>query len=165
MTGPAIRTDIIDVYVFRRGHRSRGVEFLQLRRSSGTLAKTWHPVMGHIEPGETATAAALRELAEETGYRPEDGLLGFWQLERVNTYFLARLDAVMMSPCFAAEADPNITPNLDEAHDQVRWVGHDHVDRTFMWPGQRQATGEILREVISPDSIASAVLRIDWSDR
>src|SRR4051812_5160568 len=99
---PAVRTDIVEVFVFRRlvGH---GVEFLQLRRTPAPLAGSWQPVMGHVEPGETATAAALRELREETGYAPGSGLLRFWQLELVNTFFLASLDAIMLSPGFAAE--------------------------------------------------------------
>lgn len=66
--GAVVRSDIVDVYVFRRAAaRTRGVEFLQLWRSSEPLAKSWHPVMGHIEAGETAVECAMREVREEIG--------------------------------------------------------------------------------------------------
>ena len=164
MSGPVIRTDIVDVYVFRLAgqvasvsgtrQNARGVEFLQLRRSTGRMAGTWQPVMGHIEmglggaTGETAVAAALREMAEETGYRLGDGLVGLWQLESVHTYFLAAEDCVMMSPCFAAQVDSLHEPVLDEAHDAHRWVPRDRVDRLFTWPGQRVAIGQVVRDIL-----------------
>jgi dATP pyrophosphohydrolase len=164
MPGPVIRTDIVDVYVFRlvgqvagvSGTRqgARGVEFLQMHRSTGRMAGTWQPVMGHIESGiggrtgETAVATALRELAEETGYRPGAGLVGFWQIESVNTYFLAAEDCVMMSPCFAAQVGSPGEPVLDEAHDAHRWVPRDRVDRLFTWPGQRAAIGQLVRDIL-----------------
>ena len=171
MPGPLIRTDIVDVYVFRRcGDRKGGpggVEFLQLRRSSKVkaLAGTWQPVMGHVEAGETATHAALRELREETGFGPnaddpQRALLGFWQLESLNTFFLASIDAVMMSPCFAAEVGPLGEPVLDESHDAYRWVLRDHADRQFMWPGQRVAIEQIVRDILPEESPLRALLRV-----
>ena len=64
--GPRIRSDIIEVMVFRTPEGS-GPELLQIKRARDPLKDTWQPVMGHIEPGETAVQAALRELREETG--------------------------------------------------------------------------------------------------
>ena len=54
MPGPQMRTDIVDVYVFRRPSLDAGAaaEFLQLRRISGAMAGSWQPVMGHVEAGE-----------------------------------------------------------------------------------------------------------------
>ncbi len=49
---------------------------LLVQRGKGALAGLWSLPGGHIEPGETARAAALREIREETGVEAElDGLV------------------------------------------------------------------------------------------
>lgn len=45
----------------------RGDAVLLVERGKGAAAGLWSLPGGHIEPGETAAAAALREVAEETG--------------------------------------------------------------------------------------------------
>ncbi|HEX9708613.1 MAG TPA: NUDIX domain-containing protein, partial [Candidatus Thermoplasmatota archaeon] len=105
MPGPSIRTDIVDVYVFRlpkravpatAAPRAARPEFLQVHRATGALSGTWQPVMGHVRDGETAVEAALRELGEEAGYALGRGLRALWQLESPNTYFLASHDCMML---------------------------------------------------------------------
>jgi len=51
----------------------RGDRFLLVRRSHRPDAGKWGFPGGKIEPGETIAAAALRELAEETGVVAEAG--------------------------------------------------------------------------------------------
>jgi 8-oxo-dGTP pyrophosphatase MutT (NUDIX family) len=161
---PAIRTDIIDVYVFRRTPAASSaiaanVEFLQLRRSTGALANTWQTIMGHAHPGETAVQTAIRELKEETTFA-QPVLLNMWQLEELNTFFLASHDAIVMSPCFAAEVAAGSEPTLNDEHDAVRWVKRDHVERCFVWPGQRQAIAGICRDILAADAPMRDVLRV-----
>ena len=172
MPGPKVCTNIADVYVFRHlgvGPVGTCVQFLQLCRKLGAMAGTWQPVMGHIEPSETAGNAALRELEEETGFRPADedtaSGMAFWQLETVNTYFLAQHDCIMLSPCFAAEVPAGAEPVLDAAHCGHRWIRHDQVDRHFIWSGQRTAIKHILHDLVPPDSQVAALLRIDLRGR
>lgn len=53
----------------------RGDAVLLIERSKGIRAGYWSLPGGHIEPGETALAAAARELIEETGLSGKiDGL-------------------------------------------------------------------------------------------
>jgi dATP pyrophosphohydrolase len=149
-----IVSNIVDCYVFRRV--SPSVEFLLLKRNPAScLGQTWQAVHGKIEPGETAWQAAVRELREETGLAP----LRLWQVDFVNTFYVARLDRVLMCPCFAAEADRTADVVLSAEHTEYAWVRADDVLRRLMWPGQRSAVREILDEIVTP-GLAEPHLRI-----
>lgn len=184
MPGPTLRTDIVEVYVVRRPASGRGAWFLQLRRARGALAGTWQPVMGHIEADETAAQAALRELREETGFVPTDrggvGASGanpdapterlpvvraMWQLEIVSPFFLAEADAIMLSPGFVVEVEPDAEPVLDDSHDASRWVRADHARQMFLWPGQHRAIEHIMGDILPADAPMREVLRIDLTPR
>lgn len=49
----------------------RGREVLLIQRGKGALKGAWSLPGGHIEPGERARDAALREVREETGVEAE----------------------------------------------------------------------------------------------
>lgn len=49
----------------------KGRDVLLIKRGKGALAGYWSLPGGHIEPGETARSAALREVREETGIEAE----------------------------------------------------------------------------------------------
>ncbi len=158
MPGPAVRTDVVEVYVFRAaGVRAADAEFLQLRRAPGaTLPGTWQPIMGHILPGERAATAAVRELAEEVGASAGD----LWQLEEVNVFFLHAAECVMLSPGFAVRVPISWEPTLNVEHDAYRWVRRDHADRAFLWPGQRRAVAQIVRDLLGGSAV-EPLLRIE----
>lgn len=140
-----VRADIVEVLVAREC--AGGFEFLQLRRVGEPLAGSWQPVMGHVEAGETAVGASVRELGEEVGLRGGDAAWrGFWQLEEVHPYFVASLDAVVLSPRFLVLVEGSWEPDLsgDAAHDAHRWVGAASVREAFVWPGQARACAEAL---------------------
>lgn len=152
---PTVSTDLVDVYVFRR--HPTGVELLLLRRSPDKrLGGTWQAVHGKVEPGETAVQAALRELHEETGLRP----VFFWQLEGLNTFYMAGTDRVMMCPGFAAEVEPEAGVRLCHEHTAFRWEPIERALAELMWPGQRRAVRELLDHIIAP-SAAEPHLRIE----
>lgn len=135
---------IIDVYAFRQ--TGAGAQFLMLKRAGGgQLGGTWQAVHGKIEAGETAAAAALRELAEETGLRPAR----FWQLEHVNTFFDAARDAVYMCPGFAAEIAADALVQLNAEHVAFEWLGAAAASDRMMWPGQRTALREIVDVILA----------------
>jgi len=149
--GPSIRTDVVDVYVFRENESASavGVEFLQLLRNRSPLAATWQPLMGHIEAGETTLQCAQRELAEEIGLRAGDSdWKGLWALEQVHPYYLPTIDAVVMSPRFAARVAPDFSPTLNDEHSDFRWISADLVDECFFWPGQKKACREVIEEIV-----------------
>jgi dATP pyrophosphohydrolase len=139
---------------------------LQLLRAGDPLRNTWQPVMGHVEAGETAARAALRELEEETGLsRRAPALLGFWALEQVSPFYVAALDAVVLSPRFAVRVAPAWSPVICPEHESFRWARGDDA-AAFMWPGQRTAVREILDEILGTGTgtgpgPAAAALRLD----
>lgn len=143
-----------------------GVYFLQLKRTRDPLGGTWHPVMGHAEKGESAVQCAWRELSEEVGLRAGDpALRGVWALEQVHPFFIAELDAIVMSPRFAAEVSPDWTPRLNDEHAGYRWVhARDAVrpsgEGAFMWPGQRAAAREIVESLLVEGSVCAERLRV-----
>ncbi|MBL9032007.1 MAG: NUDIX domain-containing protein [Phycisphaerae bacterium] len=154
---PRVCAELVDVYVFRR---APGVEFLHLRRVGGSMHGTWHPIMGTIEPGEESPACARRELKEEAGLEAGDpAWVGFWALQGVHPYYIARRDAILLTPRFAAEVAAGWAPRLNEEHDAFRWVALADVPRVFMWPGQRAAIDEIVRTIVG-GGVEEAAMRL-----
>lgn len=167
--GPSLRSDIIDVYIFRRDVRApdvRDIHILQLLRATEPMAQTWQPVMGHIEPGETAVVTALRELKEEVGLVPgAPAFTGMWALEQVYPYYIADLDCIVLSPRFAVEVASDWSPTLNAEHSASRWIGVPfHAGQPgvdfFLWPGQRSCVADLLRDIVPPDALTRERLRV-----
>lgn len=156
--GPRVRTGMVQVYILRRAHADARPEFLQLRRTRDPMPGAWQPVLGAIEPAETATDAALREAQEETGL-DRAHITSAWALESVDTFYMHRADELWHVPQFALEAPPSWQPLLNDEHDAHRWVPGAEVESHFMWPGQHRAIDEIERFLVTP-SLAAEHLRI-----
>ncbi|MGD9690242.1 MAG: NUDIX domain-containing protein [Phycisphaerales bacterium] len=164
--GPLVRSDVLDVYVFRRalgaGAASSGAEFLQLLRARPPLEGAWHPIMGHIEAGEAACDAARRELREEVGLAPRDRtFVGMWALEQVHPFYVAAIDCIVLSPRFAVEVGRPWRPQLNSEHREFRWVPARDVPRRFMWPGQIESIREIREHLLPARSLAREALRVE----
>jgi len=93
-------------------------------------------VGGKIEPGEAAWQAALRELAEETGFTSGNGLVAVWALPSVNVFYEWQRDTVSLTPAFAAEVTG--TPQLDAEHDAFEWLPAAEAAPRLAWPEQRR---------------------------
>lgn len=161
---PTISSSIIDIYLYRAGETSapgpHGVEFLQLLRSRAPMSGSWHPIMGHIEKGETAFNAARRELLEEVGLafdRPE--LLEFFALQEVHPFFIAGLDTLMLSPRFAGRVARDWQPVLNDEHTAFRWVPLNAASDHFLWRGQLASIREIESTILNP-SPARELIRL-----
>jgi len=148
---PRIACEYVDVWI-HRGPPDRP-EFLLLRRAEEP-AGLWLPVMGKVEPGETAVGAARRETREETGF----DALDLHQIDGVHTFYLARTDTVQLTPVFAARISSD-TPTLSAEHDAFRWVAYPQVLDEIVWPGQRPCVEQVVIDAIRSSAI-TRLLRI-----
>ncbi len=143
------RPDLVDVWIFRVDE-GRGPEILLLRRAPGRiLAGLWQGVSGSLEPGERIVDGALRELHEETGLRPVD-LVAFYDLDQVNQFHMAAVDAILSAAVFAARLRPGVEPRLSHEHDAADWVGADEALRRCVWPAYRESIRRIVDHLLDP---------------
>jgi dATP pyrophosphohydrolase len=154
------RYDMVCCYVVRPNADGGLGELLQLRRAPGEfMGGSWSVVRGRVEAGEKAWQAALRELNEETGLVPEPD--EFYQLDTVDTFYLAADDTVWHVPGFCAVVPRDCVVKLNEEHDDFRWVDRSQADAEFLWPGERRQLEELAREIMDFGP-ARPILRIKF---
>ena len=106
----------------------------------------WSLPKGHIEPGETAEEAAVREVAEETGIRGEVmgelGTIDFWfvadgrRIHKTVRHFLLRAVSGELS-----DADIEVS--------EVAWVAFPQIAERLAYPDERglvDTAGRLLAE-------------------
>ena len=104
------------VVVFREVTDSR--EYLLLRHANGGH---WSFSKGHLEEGESARDAAVRELTEETGLRPERLLADF----RKRVHYSYREEGAKIEKAvvyFLAFVDQFTSVSLSEEHLDYEWT-------------------------------------------
>lgn len=141
-----VRHDMVACFVARPSETAGSHELLQLRRSPGDfMGGAWSTVRGGIRENETAWAAALRELSEETGIRrPTE----FFQLDTVDVFYLHGDDTLWHCPGFCAVIERETEIRLNSEHDAWRWIERARIDRDFLWPGERSQLAELCREIL-----------------
>jgi len=145
----------VSCFVVRR--RPSGHELLQLRREpTRYMGDTWQLVTGGIKAGEKAWQGALRELREEAGLTP----IEFYQLDVINTFYLATVDSIIHSPMFCAIVAPDAPVVLNPENTEFRWVPREEMPGKLMWPGERTALAELYHQILD-DGPAKPYLRID----
>jgi dATP pyrophosphohydrolase len=136
------RPDLVDVWIFRLRQTADGdsaPEVLMLHRSAHrVLPGLWQGVSGLVEPDETIAAAALREVAEETGLTTAS-IDGFFHLDYVAEFLWEQADALMTSAYFAVRVPQDWEPVLSHEHDEYRWLTVDEGIERSVWPAYREA--------------------------
>jgi 8-oxo-dGTP pyrophosphatase MutT (NUDIX family) len=137
----------VAVFVTRKG----GAEVLVVHRSP-QQGSYWHVVAGGVETGESAAAAAARELQEETGLVAEVEA-GVEVVEYVYSLTEEPADrralydpavAAVAVTCFRATAPDEWEPALDWEHDAYRWCSPREAFDTLRWP----ETARALRQLV-----------------
>ncbi len=131
---PALKTNLISVYVLREG--SRGMELLLLQRGPRhQFPGDWQAVHGHLEAGEAAWQAAEREVREETGLRP-----ALWfRLHHIESFYNPENDSLYFVPTFVAVVDADSECTLSDEHQACRWCTLTEARELFAWETQRQS--------------------------
>jgi 8-oxo-dGTP pyrophosphatase MutT (NUDIX family) len=151
----SVVSSLVEVCVFR--FKGGSPEFLLLKRAVDETVHPgiWQIITGTAQDGETALAAARRELQEETGLTP----LHFWVVPYVTSFYDHRCDAVMMIPLFAAQTEGALEPTLSKEHDRHQWLPFDEASRLLVWPGQKQGM-EVVRRYIAGGKQAADVMEV-----
>jgi dihydroneopterin triphosphate diphosphatase len=138
---------LIDVYPYSIVDGE--VRFLIFRRAEKVVySGQWRMIGGKVRYGETRADAAIRELGEETGCRPD--LL--WAVPGVNHFFDAATDTVHHIAVFAARLDDRPVIRLNHEHDSFRWIPIQDVKNFIKWPEQVRLL-YLIHDILSGDGI------------
>ncbi len=159
-----IHPGVVDVVVLAPSPPGRRDPWriLTLRRGAGTRCTgAWELVHGRIEPGERPEAAAVREVAEETGF-----VASRLYSITVHPFYLPSLATIELALVFAAIIEAPRAPVLGAEHDAARWRTPAAALRHVAWPREREAIRHALELLRTGDAGAvEDVLRVrtdDW---
>ena len=131
----------------------RGPEFLVMRRAPERLGY-WSLVAGGLEPDETPTEAAQRELFEETRARVE-GATAARSRSRTRCSTTLRPSGPVThpgsrrSPSTPSSSDAPVKwePTLDAEHDRYRWCDLDEALALLVYDTTKDAVRAAAREL------------------
>ena len=93
----------------------------------------WHTIAGSVEPGEEWRAAALRELWEETALE-EAELQPIGEFAYVRESWESDPGLHVDVHAFLVEVEPGWEPELNEEHDEYRWLQREEAAKLLFWP-------------------------------
>lgn len=151
------RPDLVACWLFRLDAAGRP-EILLIRRAPDRMyAGLWQCVTGRLEAGERIAAAALREVAEETGLGAAD-IEAFYETDLVNWFHAADLDTLLCEAVFAARLRPGADVVISDEHDAFRWLAAEAAKELVTWPAYRRAIDMVVWLVANPDRAAAFAL-------
>ncbi|MFL3015125.1 MAG: NUDIX pyrophosphatase [Candidatus Neomarinimicrobiota bacterium] len=143
---------VIDAYVYRQ--TQEGIKFLLLKRAKTKIYEhLWQGVAGKIEEGETAVETAIRELMEETGFKP----FRMFTADHVSKFYEAKWDTINLVPVFGIEVKKSEV-SISKEHCDFKWVDFELASKTLVWQGQKEGILSVHNMLISDDD------RMRWSE-
>lgn len=113
-------------------HVRRGEEFLVAHRSPDSGAY-WHTIAGGVEPGEEFQVAAIRELCEETGLETAE-LQPLGDFAYIRESWEDEPGLRVHVEAFLVDVAPGWEPELNEEHDDYRWLQREEAAELLFWP-------------------------------
>ncbi|MCJ7711715.1 MAG: NUDIX domain-containing protein [Chloroflexi bacterium] len=156
----SVRPDLVECWVFRvlppvdpsdaRPDAER-LEILLVRRAPHRIFPgLWQCVTGGVEPGERIPAAAMREVAEETGLVGAD-IEAFYDLDQAAPFYDEGSDAVVVSAIFAARVRPDAAARPSHEHDDMRWVPAAAAPGLAVWPSYAESVRRVRDLLLDPE--------------
>jgi dATP pyrophosphohydrolase len=105
---------------------------LIIQRKPGYLGETWQMISGRLERGETGWKAALREIEEETGLRPDR----FYSANALEAFYEVNQNCINLIPVFVGFVDSNQEVRLSHEHSEFRWVTAEEADAFLVFKHQ-----------------------------
>lgn len=137
-----LRCSMVSVVVVRG--RGEHASTLLLHRAKAHLHGLWTYVAGHLEAGETAWQAALRELHQETGLRAAS----LYSADRCETFYDAREECIAVVPAFVAFVDDDAEVRLNHEHDDHVWLAFGEAIAQLPFSGQRELYADVQRALV-----------------
>ena len=139
----------VSVFVIRPFDGSH--EVLLGRRAEGRyMGGTWQLITGGIEPGETASQAAIREVREETGL----SITALYRVPYLTQFYRPDIDSICIAPMFAALVSADHEPTINPEHTHLEWVAIEQAHDRLMWPGDRTALEQVRSMILSNSETA-----------
>lgn len=137
-----LRCSMVSVVVVR-GHGEHARTLL-VRRAKAHLHGLWTYVAGHLEAGETAWQAAMRELDEETRLRAAS----LYSADRCETFYDAREECIAVVPAFVAFFGANAAVRLNHEHVDHAWLAFGEAIERLPFSGQRELYADVQRAFV-----------------
>jgi dATP pyrophosphohydrolase len=146
-----VKVRVVDCYIYRK--TVDGILFLLMKRNVNKIYEhLWQGVAGKIEPGESSSQAAIRELKEETGLSP----VNMFVADHTSKFYEAHGDRINLVPVFGIEVDSEDVV-LSEEHISFKWVEINEALNTLVWNGQKKGIQTVYDMVVKNDD------RMIWS--
>ncbi|MDA3872016.1 MAG: NUDIX domain-containing protein [Candidatus Marinimicrobia bacterium] len=128
-----IVTRVIDCWVINRSFSE--LKFLIMKRNKGLQYEgIYHCVHGKIDENESAWAAALRELKEETGLIPDS----FFVTDFTSNFYEAEPDRFNLVPVFVADVK-SVSVKLSKEHSEYNWLTFEEAMQQVAWENHKKA--------------------------